>query len=161
MFLKFSQIKDPQLKQLDYWEKLRHLRMYSQERRRERYQICFLWKLSQELVEGYDIKWQWSDRRGRFAIPAPIVKTASSKVRKARERSLSVHGARLFNLLPMSLRNEDSKDFDLFKNHLDIFLERVPDQPTISGLVRAASTNSLLDQIPLTEGREDFLYESF
>ena len=31
---------------LDYWERLQNLNMYSQERRRERYQIIFIWKLS-------------------------------------------------------------------------------------------------------------------
>ena len=34
---------------LDYWEKLKCLGMYSQERRRERYQVIFIWKLSQGL----------------------------------------------------------------------------------------------------------------
>ena len=65
------------------------------------------------------------------------------------EKSLSVHGAHLFNLLPKSLRNENSADFPLFKNHLDIFLKNIPDQPTTPGLGRAAATNSLLDQVPL------------
>ena len=37
-----SNIRDPALQGLDYWQKLSHLRVYSQERRRERYQICFL-----------------------------------------------------------------------------------------------------------------------
>ena len=61
-----AQIRDPDLKVKTYWEKLTFLRVYSQERRRERYQICFIWKLSQGLVEGYKINWQWSDRRGRL-----------------------------------------------------------------------------------------------
>ena len=63
--------------------------------------------------------------------------------------SLSVHGALLFNLLPKSLRNENSGDSLLFKNHLDIFLARIPDQPTTPGLARAAASNSLVDQVPL------------
>ena len=63
--------------------------------------------------------------------------------------SLSVHGALLFNLLPKSLRNENSGDSLLFKNHLEIFLARIPDQPTTPGLARAAATNSLVDQVPL------------
>ena len=134
---------------LNYWEKLSYLRVYSQERRRERYQICFLWKVSQGLVDGYTIAWQYSDRRGRMAVPKQIASNASAKVKQARERSLPVHGARLFNLLPLNLRNEDSRDFPLFKNHLDIFLNLVPDQPTTPGLQRAAASNSLLDQIPL------------
>ena len=55
----------------------------------------------------------------------------------------------LFNLLPVNIRNENSGDFPLFKNHLDICLSMVPDQPTTPGLVRAAESNSLLDQVPL------------
>ena len=100
---------------MNYWEKLSHLRVYSQERRRERYQICFLWKQSQGLVEGYSFNWQWSDRRGRLAIPTNIPSSAPTKVKQARERSLGVHGARLFNLLPVNIRNENSGDFPLFK----------------------------------------------
>ena len=146
-----SQIRDPTLDTMGYWDKLSHLRVYSQERRRERYQICFIWKLSQGLVEGYSIKWQWSDRRGRIAIPNSIPRTAHVKIKQARERSLGVHGALLFNLLPVNLRNEDSGDFALFKNHLDIFLAMIPDQPTTPGLARAAGSNSLLDQVPLVK----------
>ena len=136
---------------MGYWDKLSHLRVYSQERRRERYQICFIWKLSQGLVEGYSIKWQWGERRGRIAIPNSIPQSAHVKVKQARERSLGVHGALLFNLLPVNLRNEDSGDFALFKNHLDIFLAMIPDQPTTPGLARAAGSNSLLDQVPLVK----------
>ena len=146
-----SQIMDGSLLGMNYWEKLSHLRVYSQERRRERYQICFLWKLSQGLVDGYSINWQWNDRRGRMAIPNDIPASAHSTVRKARERSLGVHGARLFNVLPVHLRNENSGDFPLFKNHLDIFLSTVPDQPTTPGLVRAAVSNSLLEQVPFLQ----------
>ena len=139
-----SQIRDSVLDRMNYWEKLSELRVYSQERRRERYQICFLWKLSQGLVEGYTIDWQWSDRRGRLAIPKNISRSAPTKVRQYRERSLAVHGARIFNLLPVNLRNENSGDF---KNHLDIFLSKIPDQPTTPGLARVAESNSLLDQV--------------
>jgi hypothetical protein len=146
-----SQIRGPGLNSLDYWQKLAKLRVYSQERRRERYQICFLWKLSQGLVEGYSIDWQWNDRRGRLAIPNSIPPHAPAMVQKARERSLGVHGARLFNLLPKHLRNENSKDFPLFKNHLELFLALVPDQPTVTGLTRAVATNSLLDQVQLMD----------
>ena len=142
-------ISDAKLSSMDYWEKLAYLRVYSQERRRERYQICFLWKLSQGLVEGYKVAWQWSDRRGRYVIPSISNRNSPANVRNARDRSLGAHGARLFNLLLKSLRNENSGDFSLFKNHLDIFLAQIPDQPTTPGLVRAATTNSLLDQIPI------------
>ena len=144
-----AQIRDVSLFGKNYWEKLSLLRVYSQERRRERYQVCFLWKISQGLVDGYSINWQWSERRGRIAIPNAIPSTAPTKVKQARERTLGVHGARIFNLLPCNLRNENSGDFALFKNHLEIFLSTVPDQPSTPGLSRAAVSNSLLEQVPL------------
>ena len=37
---------------LDYWERLKALQMYSQERRRERYLIIYIWKLAMGLVKG-------------------------------------------------------------------------------------------------------------
>ena len=41
-----NRIKDCKLVSLNYWEKLQELRLYSQERRRERYMVIFLWKIS-------------------------------------------------------------------------------------------------------------------
>ena len=144
-----SHIKYSRMTGLNYWEKLSHLNIYSQERRRERFDIIFLWKLSQGLAEGYDVTWSYSERRGRMAVPKTIVKNIPAKVRRMRESSFGVRGPLLFNLLPKNLRNENSGDLLLFKNHLDIFLSTIPDQPTTPGLIRAANSNSLLDQIPL------------
>ena len=42
-----DKIKCGKLEGLNYWDKLSNLRLYSQERRRERYQLIFLWKISQ------------------------------------------------------------------------------------------------------------------
>ena len=54
-----------------------------------------------------------------------------------------------FNLLPVNLRNSEHGDVAMFKNHLDIYLANIPDQPTVSGLSRGATSNSLLHQIPV------------
>ena len=75
--------------------------------------------------------------------PKPVIRTAPLSVRKAREQSLSVRGVKVFNL-----RSMNTDHVDTFKNHLDTFLSSVPDQPTVTGLGRAALTNSLLDQLP-------------
>ena len=115
-----SRIWDPVREHLNYWERLKLLWLYSRERRRERYMVCFLWKLSRGLISSYNIQWQRSDRRGLYAVPSPLA----------------------------SLRNQDGS-FEVFKNHMDIFLSRVPDQPTMPGLARAAATNSLLDQLQM------------
>ena len=139
-----GRIQDTILEDLDYWGKLNQLQLYSQERRRERYMICFLWKLSRGLIEGYNIRWQWSDRRGKYAVPAPLVRGAPASVRRASERSSSVRGAMLFNQLPAVIRTQTC-NFESFKYQLDVFLSAIPDQPTVPGLARAAASNSLLD----------------
>ena len=69
---------------MDYLERLSHLNMYSQERRRERHQIILIWKISQGLVQGYNLELTNSDRRGRMVIPHPIPRQAPTRVRKAR-----------------------------------------------------------------------------
>ena len=145
-----TKIKDSRLSGLNYWEQLSELHLYSQERRRERYQLIFLWKISQGMVSGYDLQFAAGlGRRGRTIIPKPVVRAAPAVVRNAREGSLGVRGARLFNLLPEQIRSLNTEHVDYFKNHLDVFLSSVPDQPTVTGLGRAAESNSLLHQLPL------------
>ena len=132
---------------LDYWERLEKLGMYSQERRRERYQIIFIWKLSQGLVTGYILPFQHSERRGLVVTVPAMAMHSPSAVRKAREASLQVKGARLFNLVPKEIRNMSGISVDNFKSGLDAWLTRIPDQQTVPGRQRAALTNSLIDQV--------------
>ena len=137
------------MKGLDYWDRLHSLRLYSQERRRERYQIIFLWKVAQGMVQGYHATFYQSDRRGRLMQLAPLCNNAPAAVRNARESSLQVRGARLFNSIPRELRDIFTGTTDQFKVRLDEWLLTIPDQPTIPGRQRAASSNSLLDQVQI------------
>ena len=99
---------------------------------------------------GYDVNFTSGGiRRGRMAIPKQVDRKSPAAVKKARENSLGVKGALLFNLLPDSLRTMNTDHVDMFKNHLDIFLTSIPDQPTVAGLGRAAESNSLLHQLPM------------
>ena len=103
-------------------------------------------------MSGYSVPFTPPDvRTGRKAVPAAVVQTTAAKVRRARENTVGVKGARLFNLMPVSLRNSNHGDIEMFKNHLDIYLSNIPDQPTIPGLIRGASSNSLIDQVPMYE----------
>ena len=74
---------------------------------------------------------------------------APAPVRRAREATLSVKGARLFTILPSDLRDTSTGTVEQFKEGLDDWLSNVPDQPTIPGRQRAADTNSLLDQVKM------------
>ena len=132
---------------LDYWERLQSLHLYSQERRRERYQIIFLWKVAQGLVQGYKATFHQHIRRGRVMNLAPLCQQAPTAVKRAREASLQVKGAKLFNVIPRELRDTSTGSPEAFKAKLDDWLSTIPDQPTIPGRQRAAATNSLLDQV--------------
>ena len=114
--------------------------------------IIFVWKISQQMVSGYTIPFTTCcSRTGRKAVPAPVLQSARADVKQARAGTLAVRGAQLFNTMPASLRNSNHGDILMFKNHLDIYLQNIPDQPTIAGLGRGASSNSLLHQVPLYE----------
>ena len=136
---------------LDYWERMKELHLYSQERRRERYLIIYIWKLAMGMVKGYKMEFSHSPRRGWYATPKTIVQGQGvpSSVRRAREGSLAVKGAALFNICPRGLRDMASEHQDRFKQNLDSWLSEIPDQPTIPGCQRAAISNSLLHQVPM------------
>ena len=150
-----NKIWDKGLDNKYYWDKLQYLRLFSQERRRERYQMIFIWKISQGLVSGYQIPFSQNSRTGRWAVPAQLPSpNVPAAVRVAKESSLRVRGCQLFNLLPAVLRSADHGDTLMFKNNLDHYLSCVPDQPTTNGSHRAAKTNSLLHQVPMMGGWE-------
>ena len=110
--------------------------------------ILFLWKISQGLLKGYSVDFtSEGGRRGRVALPQGVVQSSPAMVRRARESSLGVKGAKMFNLLPPMIRYLNA--VDVFKTALDNFLTQIPDQPTVAGLGRAAESNCLLQQIPL------------
>ena len=100
----------------NHWERLKFLHLYSQKRRRERYVMIFLWKISEGRDKGYEVDFSNSDRRGRMALPKPYVRTAPAAVRRARESSLAVKGCKLFNLLPADIRNMSGCSIDTFKH---------------------------------------------
>ena len=95
------------------------------------------------------MEFSFSPRRGWSAIPKPVVLTSPACVRRAKESSVAVKGAALFNLCPRGLRDLLSEHQDMFKGNLDAWLHDIPDQPTVPGLSRAAASNSLLHQVPL------------
>ena len=82
-------------------------------------------------------------------IPNRVQNDSPAVIRKARENSLGVRGSQIFNLLPDSIRTLNTSHIERFKNNLDVFLENIPDQPTVTGLGRAAEKKNLLHQLPL------------
>ena len=80
---------------------------------------------------------------------APLNNKSPAAVKKARESSLQVRGAKLFNNIPREIRDTSTGTPEQFKAKLDNWLSTIPDQPTVPGRQRAAASNSLLDQVIL------------
>ena len=135
------------VKDLNYWERLTELNMYSLERRRERYSIIYCWKIVNKLVPNIDNKLciYTNARRGRLCRIPSIVSSASTRVKNIRENSFLVRGPRLFNKLPVHLRSVSDVSVESFKAELDSFLLTVPDQPCFPGYPNGGCGNSLLD----------------
>ena len=65
--------KFPEMKNLDYWERLKTLQIYSQERRMERYRVIYIWKILEGISPNCGIQETHTDRRGR-EVQVPKVK---------------------------------------------------------------------------------------
>ena len=146
------------LQDLNYWEQLRYLKLYSLQRRRERYMIIYVWRIVEGQVPNVGsrqkgIRSTNHIRRGRTCIVGTLNKRAPCYVRHLKDASVTIHGTRLFNLLPADIRNLSGCNVDRFKNRLDRYLERVPDEPQIHGYTaqRRAESNSLIDMAKLAK----------
>jgi hypothetical protein len=73
--------------------------------------------------------------------PLPPLPRLVMAVKTLRDKSFQVEAPKLFNALPAHLRKLNTTA-DTFKAHLDSYLETIPDQPAIPGLVPAASNLS-------------------
>ena len=142
-------------RKLNYWERLDELRLYSLQRRWERYRIIYVWKILENIVpniaseEDGGLRKLHSARNG-VTCRVPSIKTSLPKKLVAlREGSLNYNGAKLFNALPKSIRDITDCPLNLFKKRLDGLLSSIVDQPRVIGYTGCAlaESNSLLTMI--------------
>ena len=137
---------------LSYWDQLTELKCYSLERRRERYQIIYTWRIAEGQTPNFDrtpiISYQ-NTRRGRLCKIPSISPSTPCSIKNIRFSSLPIKGPRLFNALPQNIRNLTGCTTDKFKCELDKYISKIPDEPLIPGLTkfRRLDTNSLIDWI--------------
>ena len=138
------------IRHLTYWQQLIDLNMYSLQRRRERYMIIYMWKAIEGLVPNFAGTTTKSHlRRGRYCLVPHVKSSAPMRIQTIRYSSLAVKGPRLFNKMPMHIRNMHSCTTLQFKNKLDVFLETIPDEPRIQGYTQfcRAASNSIIDMM--------------
>ena len=144
-------------RKMSYWDQLKAAKLYSVERRRERYHIIYVWKVLEGLVPNISehehrmITGYEHIRFGRLCKLLNVTKTATAHVKAARYASLGYRGPCLFNTVPAHIRNLTNVPVDEFKKELDKFLSTVPDEPQIPGytMYRRADTNSIIDMVKL------------
>ena len=138
------------MSRLNYWEQLSTMKLYSLQRRRERYIIIYTWKVLEKLVPNFGIQCHTNPRTGRFCLVPHVRSSAAARVQTIRFASLSVNGPRLFNAMPKCVRNMNGCSVETFKAALDKYISRVPDEPRVRSLVPycIGSSNSLLYMRP-------------
>ena len=140
------------MRQYDYWQQLHELKLYSLQRRRERYITIYIWKVLEKMVPNFGITVNHR-RHGRFCEVPHIKANAPSRIRNLRYSSLAVKGPRLFNIMPSHIRNKKSCSVEHFKSALDKYLQTIPDHPRLPGLTRYCrnASNSLMDMIETSD----------
>ena len=138
---------------LCYWSRLESLKLYSLERRRERYIILYIFKIIKGLVpnlteESFRVRFENRGRRGIMCDIPCINRGAMARYMSLKDDSLCVRGPKLFNCLPAELRDVNFS-FESFKRKLDDFLSKIPDKPSLPGpsYSQSARTNSIIDQL--------------
>ena len=100
--------KITEVQHLNYWERLHELILYTLQRRRERYIIIYILKITQYMVSningimGHKIKTRKHPRHGtQCVIQYP---TNRNPAQSLQENTITVFGPRLYNSLPNYLR---------------------------------------------------------
>ena len=147
------------LRNLNYWERLQSLKLYSLERRRERYLILYVWKTKQGMCPNHtELRFHTHQRKGWFCTEDRVHPRALTRIKTLKSNSFSMRGPALFNALPKTLRDLEEITLEQFKARLDKFLKLIPDEPHLPQYHSRAPTNSIIDWLALRRADGDFTY---
>ena len=99
------------LEQLNYWELLQELKLYTLQRRHDRYIVIYVWKTLEGHVPNVAVEERLHSRRGRLCL------LKSTEATTHRTATL-VHNS-FFNAFPKAIRNTRGVSTDSFKGHND------------------------------------------
>lgn len=113
-----------------YKDRLCALNLYSLQRRRERYIIIYIWKILENRVPNMvkPIDSYMSNRRGRLCSASHVGIGYTGTLAYT---SFRWKGIRLFNSLPMYIRNITNCSPLTFKKKLDLYLLTISDNPSV------------------------------
>ena len=142
------------MESLDYYERLKDLKLYSAERRRDRYLLLYIFKILHHKVPNPGISYKYSLRRGKVLITPPVRSSKSCHATTLMHNSFMNRASRIFNSLPKEIRNlEEETSLDYIKHKIDKFLQSITDEPRLPGYLPSvsAASNKLEDQVRATE----------
>ena len=143
------------LDNMNYWERLQELRLYSLQRRRERYQIIHMWKIYKEIIPN-DLNFEFYNSRSHgIKCRRPKLNLKNKRISTLRNNYFTSVGPALFNAIPCSITS--SKSLNAFKSKLDKFLHFFPDTPPLPNYI-CQNHNSILD---FNTGGRDSPYMKF
>ena len=113
-----------------YADRLSMLKLYSLQRRRDRYTIIYVWKVLESIVPNLNIPITCysSIRRGRLCTTSHV---EIGHLGTLVYHSFRFRGIRLFNAMPKQIRDL-SCSVSSFKYQLDKYLSTIPDTPCIA-----------------------------
>lgn len=135
------------LEDLNYHQRLQKLKIYSLERRRQRYDILYSFKIMKKIVPNIGLQFKWSNRRGRTLVPPPVAKNSSEHSKTLRNSSYRSRASRLFNSLHRDIRSLPvDTPMARIKSMLDRHLQTIRDEPQLPGYNTVAASNSVIHQ---------------
>ena len=120
------------LRDLSYHERLQTVKLYSLQRRRERYCIILIWKIIENKSQNLSdpILCNFSDRRGRSCV---ISHVNTGRHGTLAYNSFRLRAIRLLNSLPEAIRDITNCSVCSFMQRLDYYLSSIPDLPCSPG----------------------------
>ena len=122
--------------------------------KRKVYKHIYIWKMLEGLAPNISssgsqlIGSSWHIQHGRLCHIPVVSSRTPEKIKAARYSSISIRSLRPFNALPRSIKNMTGCTVDLFKNHIDALLRKLPDESPIPGYI--ANSDALARTVSLT-----------
>ena len=104
----------------------------------ERFKCIYIWKSLKGLVPSLGLQWsdQNTTRMGSTLVPNKL-KGKVQSARTLQKASIGIEGVRIYNSLPEKIKKWNGTQ-ESFKEMLDKFLERIPDNPITETLIPEA-----------------------
>ena len=131
-------------KDLNYWDRLKKLDLYSLQRRRELIMITHIFKIKNGIYpNSFDLTFKVHKRTNSTKAVLKPLPRVRGKLLTTYEQSFIIKSCKLWNILPSHLTQLSS--LSSFKTQLRIFVSTICDEPPVVGYPHK-NNNSLTEQ---------------